>query len=193
MDCYIKALGHLISHIRIMKPSSIQIKKKKSYSDELKKLNSELDSLLAPGNYAMRFYSDDDVPKTELDWKILRLKIDLHKKIYPYFFCRLCYEEFTSEHAYQFHLMKHKPKCRNCKCEFKSWKAYSKHIPYCSKNEWKPYTIIEERVYPEKKQAKFKLRCQLCQKRYKDQKHLRNHQIHRCTKRYLKNGWIVKV
>ena len=166
------------------------MKKKKSYSDELKKLASERNSLLAPRNSAMRFR---DVPKTELDWKILRLKIDLHKKKCPKFYCRLCYKRFTSEHAYQIHLMKHKPKCENCKCEFKSWKAYSKHIPYCSKNYWKKYTIIKERVYPEKKRAKFKLRCQLCQRRYKEEKHLRIHQIHWCTKRYLTNGWIVKI
>ena len=175
-----------------MRPANIQTKKKKSYNDELQKLPTERDSLMSPINPEMavdRYF----LPKDELGWRILRLQIDLHKKMFPVGYCMLCYKSFVSEHAYQIHLMKHKPKCKNCKCEFKTWKAYSRHIPYCSKNPLKPYTIIKERQYPVKKQAKFKFRCQLCQKRYKNEKHLRSHQINRCTKRYLENGWIVKI
>ena len=53
--------------------------------------------------------------------------------------CPLCLEEsnlngkrYKSEHHFQFHLRKHKPRCPNCKIRLKKWSQYRQHLPYCS-------------------------------------------------------------
>ena len=87
-------------------------------------------------------------------------------------------------------VQKQKPQCTDCKIKLKSWKDYWKHLKFCRQKS----NTIKLPIRPEvKKQPKLKWKCQLCKRRYKTEKDLRSHQINRCEKRYLSNGWIVKI
>ena len=106
--------------------------------------------------------------------------------------CPICYKYFTSEHAYQIHIRKHRPVCPYCGLKLKSWSEYSEHIPHCRGKYHVRRLPRTTRVYRVKKPV-FKYKCQLCKRRYINEKQLQSHQICRCGKRYMKNGWVVKI
>ena len=109
--------------------------------------------------------------------------------------CPICYKEFISEHAYQIHIRKHRPVCIRCDLQLKSWSEYSDHIPHCSRKRGAQFVPGNHRriIGTFQRRPVFKFKCQLCRRRYVNKKQLRNHQINRCEKRYLQNGWVVKV
>ena len=154
---------------------------------QIPKTDSEIErSMISPVNPA-QYVKTEDLPVDDLEWEELYLQIRLYQyeKKCP-FGCRT----FKSEHAYQLHLQKHKPQCTDCKIKLKSWKDYSKHLKFCRQKS----NTINLPIRPEiKKQPKLKWKCQLCKRRYKTEKDMRSHQINRCEKRYLSNGWIVKI
>ena len=134
----------------------------------------------------------EDLPDEddELGWEELNLSVNFGQ--IPVKECPICMRKFQSEHAYQIHIQKHKPECVHCLIKLKSWKEYLKHLPYCRKRANVITVPRVHRVQPERRQ-KLKYTCQLCKRKYKKEEHLRNHQINRCEKRYMSNGWIVKI
>ena len=106
--------------------------------------------------------------------------------------CPMCMRYFRSEHAYQIHIQKHKPECVHCLVKLKSWTQYLKHLPYC-RNKNGVIEVPRRPFLQPKKKPVLKYTCQLCKRKYKKEEHLRDHQINRCQKRYMSNGWIVKI
>ena len=106
------------------------------------------------------------------------------------FGCRICPKTFKSKFTLELHLNRHKPKCINCNLEFKSWKNLKTHEKSCSRK----FGIIKKPKrkinVPEKKRG---FKCQLCFRTYTEHKHLYNHQVRRCKKRYVTSTWVQKI
>ena len=167
-----------------------KVKMCKSYKQTSTKTDYEKKiSVLAPVNPKM-IISPEDVPQDELSWSELNMRINsgIEKPVKD---CPVCCKEFKSEHAYQIHIRKHRPVCPHCDLKLKSWSEYSEHIPYCSRKYYVRTLPRNNRETQKKPVLKFK--CQLCRRRYANEKQLRSHQINRCEKRYLQNGWVVKI
>ena len=151
---------------------------------------SEIDlklSVFSPVNPRQK---KDKIPDRNDDsgWRKLNTTITSGKKHIKS--CPMCFRHFQSEHAYQIHIQKHKPQCVHCFIRLKSWKQYLKHLPYCRK---RAVDRVPRRLYQPEKKPKLKFTCQLCKRIYRKEEHLRYHQINTCEKRYLSNGWIVKI
>ena len=146
-------------------------------------------SALAPVNPRM-IISSEDIPQDDLSWSELNMRINSGTEK-PVKDCPVCCKKFKSEHAYQIHIRKHKPVCPHCDVKFKSWSKYSEHISYCSRKYYVRTLPRSNQTTAKKPVLKFK--CQLCRRRYSNEKQLRSHQINRCEKRYLQNGWVVKI
>ena len=144
------------------------------------------ESVFAPVNERM-LVSRENRPKSEIEILELNLSITLARKMTKR--CPLCPRFFESEHAYQLHLRKHSPRCPHCSIKLKSWKQMEKHEQSCPRKNG--LVVMQRLARPEKKKRPFK--CQLCKRRYESEKHLRNHQINRCQKRYISPAWIVKI
>ena len=153
--------------------SKSETKMPKSYKKSIKTDHDKKDHVLAPINTS-NFTNWDGTPLKD---------------------CPICFKEFTSEHAYQIHVRKHRPECIHCDLQLKSWSEYSDHIPHCSRKRGAQFVpgIFRRSLGSLHKRPVFKFKCQLCRRRYANQKKLRNHQINRCERRYLRNGWVVKV
>merc|ERR1712227_969568 len=95
--------------------------------------------------------------------------------------CPVCCKEFKSEHAYQIHVLMHRPVCPHCGMKLKSWTEYSDHILFCSRKYY-VRTLPRSNRATDKKPV-FKFKCQLCRRRYANEKQLRSHQINRFEKR----------
>ena len=109
------------------------------------------------------------------------------------YICRMCLKMCNSLHGFHRHVHKlHNSKCLNCKVEFKSWKHYEKHIPFCSRR----FGICRVNRSPSsqnKRPKRLPFTCQLCARKYEKHQHLIDHQIKRCKKRYISDAWIVKI
>ena len=145
-------------------------------------------SMMAPVNQRMLVPKNVYDGMDELDEMEFHLEISLGRKMIKN--CPFCSQEFKSEHAYQLHIREHKPKCQKCSIKLKSWKNYEKHRFSCPRRvEIKKI----ERTPDEKVKTKRQFKCQLCQRRYKNETDLRNHHINRCEKRYITPAWTVKI
>ena len=108
------------------------------------------------------------------------------------FKCRICGEVFTSRYAFTIHVNKHEKKCVNCKVEYKTWKDFGNHEPFCARRFGRK--IIVPRVSRRnEKVKKFDHKCSLCDRRYEKYDQLFQHQVQRCTKRYISKKWVVKI
>ena len=106
------------------------------------------------------------------------------------YMCRMCLKMCNSQHSFQMHVRKHKPKCDQCEVSFKSWKNFGKHIPYCTRRFG--VTHVPQKA-PKANVPKLPFKCQLCRRKYEKNEHLIDHQINRCKKRYVADAWIVKI
>ena len=108
------------------------------------------------------------------------------------FKCRICGDIFTSRYAFTLHVNKHEKKCINCKVEYKTWKEVDDHEPFCARRFGRKIIVprVSRRNYKIKKTP---YKCCLCNRRYEKYEHLFQHQVHRCTKRYISKKWVVKI
>ena len=106
--------------------------------------------------------------------------------------CRICNKIFNSRYAFAVHINSHELKCGNCKCIYKTWKKFKNHFEFCPRRNG--ITVIFPRSSNRPiREPKLPHKCTLCRKRYEKYKHLFNHQVERCTKRYISENWVVKI
>ena len=106
------------------------------------------------------------------------------------FGCRICPKQFSTRFAFVLHLKKHEVKCVNCGVKFKKWKELKNHEKSCARR-FNIIKIAKRKV--EKKESRRPFKCQLCFRTYTKHKHLIDHLVCRCKKRYVSNSWVQKV
>ena len=150
-------------------------------------------SLFGPVNPKQNVKKEEiPAPDDELGWMELNLTVNFGT-IWARA-CPVCARKFVSEHAYQIHVQKHKPKCVHCELKLDSWKQYEQHLPFCrQRTSAIPKQHRDHPTSRPQKKPKLKFQCQLCKRKYATERHLRSHQINRCKERYVANGWIVKI
>lgn len=105
-----------------------------------------------------------------------------------------CGSKFNSRYALHRHMMRdHKNEfwCHECSCYFESWRKLVQHEPYCARHP--EIDRVPDRPLPTVPPLKLPFKCQLCKRRYRLFKHLYNHQVKRCKKRYISSRWVVKI
>jgi len=106
--------------------------------------------------------------------------------------CRICNKNFGSKYAFTVHVNKHAKRCTDCRLTFKSWKDLENHALFCARRYGR--TVIPKRPkVAKRKTVPLPYTCQLCKRKYEEKEHLVQHQIHRCTKRYITTKWVVKI
>ena len=104
--------------------------------------------------------------------------------------CKFCPKVFTSNYEHSLHENKHKNiKCEKCSCSFSTPKTLQEHSIYCSRAIG---LITVSRINRPKPEVPRRFRCVLCNRKYVTYKHLFDHQVKRCAKRYRGN-WVVKI
>jgi len=139
--------------------------------------------------YIPRLSKDMKIAKKSFRGQILYRTLDLLKKRRP---CRICKKMFDSKYAFTVHVNKHKKRCVNCKCVYKTWKELENHEEFCSRRYGRTVILPRPPTRPVH-QPKRPHKCALCKRRYEKYEHLFKHQVHRCTKRYVTSKWVVKI
>ena len=113
-----------------------------------------------------------------------------HRPEYVYK-CRICEEIFNSRYEFAVHVSKHEIRCVNCKAVYETWRDLEAHEDFCPRRYGRFLIPPREKRPPKKKKLPFS--CQLCRRRYQTFRHLYNHQVNRCKKRYISSNWVVKI
>lgn len=108
--------------------------------------------------------------------------------------CLLCDRQFASPHAFQMHMKKHEPRCVHCHLGFENWSQFERHLPFCRRRL--PVLPRQRRTLaqqPRGREIPRPFQCALCRRKYEKHRQLVRHQIARCDKRYVRDGWVVKI
>ena len=156
-------------------------------SDDDVKMEDAEDSYTEPDTYVQ---SDDDEPEVKTE-----PGVPAHPEAPPLeiaYKCRICKKMFDSRYSFTIHVNKHKKKCENCKCVYKTWKELETHEEFCPRRFGRTVILPRPSTRPVR-QRKRPHKCSLCKRRYEKYEHLFKHQVHRCTKRYVTSKWVVKI
>ena len=118
--------------------------------------------------------------------------IDIKDNLKMYM-CTICSKKYHSQYKLQVHYNKHPAKCLGCALKFKSWREVNNHWIYCSRRTSAINVRNTDVRYPTFQPIILPFKCQLCGRKYKKQRHLFCHQVHRCLKRYRSRAWVVKI